>query len=89
MKSSVYANQDWQYIGRISSPGRLYADGTWCFNVNERTARSCNSIGQGNTGNYYIIKVEGDKSFPYFGHHAKCGQAVIRIGNNGSVESLE
>jgi hypothetical protein len=89
MESKVYANQDWQYIGRIPSAGRLFADGMWCFNVNERTARSCNSNGQGNTGNYYIIKVEGDMSFPYYGHHAKCGQALIRVGDNGSVESLE
>lgn len=89
MESKVYANQGWQHIGRIPSAGRLYADGMWCFNTNERRARSCDSNGLSNTGNYYIFKVEGDKNFPYHGHHAKCGQALIRVGENGSVESLE
>lgn len=89
MNNKLYANQGWQNVGRTPSEGRLFADGMWCFNTSERTARSCNSNGQGNTGNYYIIKVEGDRSFPYSGPNAKCGQALIRIGNNGSVESLE
>ncbi|MFJ9371484.1 hypothetical protein ACIRRA_44790 [Nocardia sp. NPDC101769] len=90
MESKVYANKGWQHIGQVPAAGSLYAEGGWCFNVNERAARTCNSEGHGyQVGNYYIIEIaKGDQNYPYSGDQARVGQLIFRVGENGMPESL-
>jgi hypothetical protein len=94
MESKVYANKDWQHIGKVPEAGRLYADGNWCFNTRERTARTCTSSGYGAlTTNYYIMHIrKGDQNYPYSGHNqndARVGQLIVRVGERGLPEALE
>jgi hypothetical protein len=90
MESKIHANKGWQRIGKIPSAGNLYADGTWCFNTRERDARTCDAKGYGvGKGNYYIMNIDkGDKKYPYSGEKAIVGQAIFRVGENGSPEAL-
>ncbi|WP_434570851.1 hypothetical protein [Pseudomonas sp. Z3-8] len=90
MKTKVYANLEWQHIGTVTEAGNLYADGEWCFNTKERAARTCNSIGRGRSGNYYIIKInKGDNRYPYTGDNAVVGQLLVRVGEQGMPVPLD
>jgi hypothetical protein len=90
METKVYANKGWQHIGTVPEAGSLYADGTWCFNTNERQARTCDSNGYGQTGNYYIMTIgKGDNRYPYHGDEAKVGQLIFRVGEHGSPEAMD
>lgn len=66
------------------------ADGTWCFNTRERDARTCDAKGYGvGKANYYVMNIDkGDKKYPYSGEKAIVGQAIFRVGENGSPEAL-
>lgn len=90
METKVYANKGWQHIGKVPEAGNLYAEGEWCFNTNERQARTCNSKGSGSSGNYFIIDIGKDDSrYPYSGDRAKVGQLIFRVGEHGSPEAMD
>jgi hypothetical protein len=87
METKVYANKDWQNIGKIPEAGRLYAEGRWCFNVKERDTHTCNCEGDG--AGPYVNKIsQGDQRYPYSGDGAKVGQLVFRVGKTGMPEAL-
>lgn len=89
METVVYANKKWQHVGKVPAAGRLYADGTWCWNKNDRQAGTCNSQGGGSAGNFMPTYVnKGDQRYPYSGDDAKVGQLIFRVGENGMPEAL-
>ncbi|WP_280300273.1 hypothetical protein [Nocardia abscessus] len=90
MKTEVYANKDWQHVGKVPEAGNIYADGMWCFNVGDRTARTCDADGKSGRGNYYPLKIdEGDQSYPYSGKNARVGQLIFRVGEKGMPEAFD
>ncbi|MBC3365213.1 hypothetical protein [Pseudomonas sp. SWRI154] len=60
----VYADKDWQHLGTVKEDGALYAEGTWCFNNNDR-GRVCQATGtNSNAGNYNPIGADPTCPFP-------------------------
>lgn len=84
MKTTVYANQDWQHIGKVPEPGNIYPEGKWAMG----DGKECDAQGRF-LPNFYSHPIHWQKEgYPYCGPGAYEGQLIYRNGVDGEPKPL-